>query len=63
MIELKEGVTIIRVKYAYYWVWSGTEYIQIESEGKSWQVQSIDEFLEKIDCVGHKVTQYKLTKI
>ena len=63
MIELKEGVDIIRVEDVYYWVWFNAAYIQIECEGEAWAVQSIDEFLEEIDCIGCEITQYQLVKL
>ena len=62
MIELKEGADIIRVKDAYFWVWVD-DHIQIECEGEAWLVQSIDEFLEEIDCVDCEITQYQLVKL
>lgn len=63
MIELKEGVDVIRVEDAYFWVWVSDDYIQIEYEGEAWAVQSIDEFLEAINCIGCEITQYKLVKL
>lgn len=71
MIKLKEGVDIIRVEQffvnttdTYFWVFiSDNGFIRIESGLKSWLVNSLDEFLEAINCIDCEITQYKLVKL
>lgn len=71
MIELKEGVDIIHIEQfyvnttdTYFWVFiADNGFIRIESGRKSWLVQSIDEFLEAVNCIDCEITQYQLVKL
>lgn len=71
MIKLKEGVDIIRIEQfyvnltdTYFWIFvADNGLVRIESGQNSWLVNSLDEFLEEIDCVGCEITQYQLVKL
>lgn len=71
MIKLNDSVDVIRIEQffvnttdTYFWVFiSDNGFIRIESGLKSWLVQSIDEFLEAVNCSNCEITQYKLVKL
>lgn len=64
MLELKEGVNVIRIRDYYYFVDHMADgSIQIERFGECWRCDTLADVLQAMKCEEADVTQFKIEAI